>query len=439
MNRRPLEDGLGLLCDPLATLLRAWRERGEVASLSVPGRRVFLVAHPREIRRVLAGQDVLYRRDPWHARQLSEVSGRGLTASEGGLWREQRRLLRAELVAERVGAMYQTAAATADAMTSRWRAAAARGETVDLGAELPRVALEIVGSCLFGRDLRRDSEAIVSDAAVVLGHMYARMRLGTPLLGETLKPRTRRFVAARAALYRRARRWLDERSSEALACDRLEGDMLDVLCARDDRSLAADQIVTMILAGHDTTGAALVWACGLLAEDAGIAARAQRDALAAGWRERSGGLPPAPGPYVRGLFAETLRLYPPAWVLSRTPACDDVLGGVRIPAGSLVLVSPFVTHRHPDLYDDPERFDAERWAVTAERDPADRTSAYGYLAYGAGPRACVGRRLAQMTGHIVLSAIASSFHLTAVTPSAGARAGVTLRPRVAPRVRLTPL
>ena len=266
----------GLLFDPIGTLTRCRREQGDVAALSVPTRSVFLVSHPREIRQVLAERAAIYRRDPWHAAQLREVSGRGLTASEGSLWSAQRRSLRRELVAERVDAMYLTAVETTDAMLARWRVAATAGEAVDLGVELPRVSLEILTRCLFSVDVHAEATAILSDAATVLDHMYERMRLGWPLLARTIKPHTHKFLAARAALYGRAHIWLAERSARrgqlAGSEDLAPAGLLDRLSAEEDRQLAADQVVTMILAGHDTTGAALAWACHLLATDAGVAA-----------------------------------------------------------------------------------------------------------------------------------------------------------------------
>jgi cytochrome P450 len=386
-------------------------------------RRAYLVVHPDHVRQVLYERRTVYRRDRWHAAQLQETSGHGLTASEGGLWREQRRLLRPTFHGEQDARQARAAFHATARMVERWAGIERRGEAVDLHEEMLRLSLEVIAEALFSVDLEHESSRIVRAASVVLDRLYRRLRMPLPAMARLPSPGDAGFRMAREVLYDLAARLLEERVVDQPT----EDDLLAVLGGYADRGLAQDQIVTMILAGHDTTGTALAWAGHMVASHPAVDRRLHAEAA-----QHTRGGDHNSLVYARSVFRETLRLYPPAWVLSRTPAVREAIGGYAIPAGATVFISPFITHRHPDFWVTPERFDPERFAERAgARHP------YAYLPFGAGPRMCIGKAFAETTGQIVLSTIARSYRLRPVSVRPiSLRPQLTLRPRGGVRVHL---
>jgi cytochrome P450 len=168
-----------------------------------------------------------------------------------------------------------------------------------------------------------------------------------------------------------------------------------------------DEVMTIFLAGHETTSVALTWTFYLLSQHPAVAAklRSELDAVLGGRAPTVDDL--ANLPYNRMVIDEALRLYPPAWVLSRTPLADDVIGGYRIPKGSNVFLSPYVTHRHPAFWDDPERFDPERF--TPER--AAGRPRFAYFPFGGGPRQCIGNNFALLEAQLLLATIFQRYRL----------------------------
>lgn len=426
--RLPGTDVLGLWTDPLGTSLRRWRREGDLVRFRLgPFHPAFLVAHPEQIRHVLHTRRDIYGRDPLHSAALKRVSGSGLTASEGEIWREQRPLLRSgfqRLSRESVAA---SAAARTDALLLDWRRSAAAGTPVDLSDDMLRLALETIADVVFECDLRERSSAIVSDAAVVLAALYRSMQLPTARTSHLAFALDPRFDRSRQSLYALAAQILARTPRQTG-----KGSLLATLRHELGPDRAADQVVTMILAGHDTTGAALSWALLLVARHPQITQRLRVEAADAA---AEGGVGRADLPLASAVFREALRLYPPAWMLSRSPSVDDEIDGQRIPRGSTVFISPFVTHRHPDYWRQPERFDPERF-----RD-SDRSASYAYLPFGAGPRMCIGRALAETVGQVAISTIACAVELTPLPAcrEVTARARLTLHPAPRPLVAVCPL
>jgi enediyne biosynthesis protein E7 len=405
-----------LVLRPLETLMQAWRERGDVVRFRTGPYRTYLVVRPEHVRHVLTGHD--YVRAHGHAAALRTASGSGLTGSEGELWRSQRRLLLPAFHRERIPVFEAAASRATERMLERWGAAERVGAPVDVHEAMLRLALETLTDGLFAVSLERSSATLVRDAAVVLERIYDAIRVPGPGGRAVLRwgPRAR---GARRRLYALCSALLDERG-----CEPGGDDLLSLLAREVPHRLACDQLVTMILAGHDTTGAALAWACHLVAVHPDVERRLHAESIRVG---------PAPSAYAAMVFHEALRMRPPAWLLSRTPATADVIDGCAIPRGATVLVSPFVTHHHPGCWPDPERFLPER---CAGRTPGG----YSYLPFGAGPRTCIGRVLAESIGVSVLTALARERRLVPVRPGdPRPRSRLTLHPdgplwmRVCPR------
>ena len=272
-----------------------------------------------------------------------------------------------------------------------------------------RLALGIVGDALFGADVGEQAAAVDRGFNVISAQVVDRFRSGN-VIPPVLPTRSdRAWRAATAELDRVVYTIIGERRRSGE--DR--GDLLSMLMlARDeetgeqmdDRQLR-DEVLTMLVAGHETTATALSWAWALLDAHPAVAARlhAELDEVLGGRRPSVADVPRLA--YTRMVIDETMRLYPPVYILSRKVAADDAIGGYKIPGGSAVDISPYITHRHPDFWEEPERFDPERFAP--ERAAARHQ--YAYIPFSTGPRMCIGNSFALMEATLILATVARRF------------------------------
>lgn len=370
--------------------------------------------------------------------EIRRVLGNGLITSEGDFWLRQRRLAQPAFHPERLAACTATVVKATEQRLSTWGRFTAADRAVDVHEEMLGVTLQIVGRVLFGVDLEHAERTIGTALTVLMRHVNRRLKWLLPLPASVPTPGERRF--------RRALRALDDlvvgiiRERAASSGDR--GDLLSMLLAARDADTGEgmsegqirDEVMTLLLAGHETTADALSWTFSLLAQHEDIRQRIHRevdDVLA--------GRAPTPGdlaalPYARQVLQEAMRLYPPVWLIERQAIAADEVGGFRIPAGSMIGISPYTLHRHPTLWPDPDRFDPERFRpdVAAER------SRFAYLPFGAGPRACIGAGLAMLTAHVILVMVAQRFALAAdPTHTVELEPLTTLRPRTGVRLHVS--
>jgi cytochrome P450 len=313
----------------------------------------------------------------------------------------------------------------AERASTRWR----DGSVVDVHAEMARLTLAIVGRTLFDADVESEASEI-GEALTESMEMLNRFML--PFSGVL-----ERLPTATARRLRRARSRLDATIygliAERRAGELDRGDLLSLLLrAREETGSAMtdeqvrDEAMTIFLAGHETTAVALTWTWYLLARNPQAEARLH-DEL----RQTLGGRPPTVAdlarlPYTERVLAESMRLYPPAWVIGRRARAEVQLDGHRIPAGSIVVLSPFVTHRDPRWYPEPLRFDPDRFTAEAS---AERPR-YAYFPFGGGPRVCIGEGFARAEARLVLATLAQRvrFRLATERP-VELHPRVTLRPR----------
>jgi cytochrome P450 len=459
---RPLAPGppghpiLGMLPefrgDRLGFLVRTASQYGGVARFALRNRSVFLVSDPAGIKRVLQDNADNYGRNTRSVAALRETLGEGLLTTTGPSWWRNRRLAQPAFHKQRLGGFAATMAEAASSFADRVAGlagdrasgSAVEGAAFDLVPELLRLTLRILGRCLFERDLTDEADAVGGAVAVVLHHTIEKLGKFVPMPALVPTPKNLRFRAARRALDRVVFALIDER--RRAGTDR--GDLLSMLlAARDedtgeglgDRQLR-DEVMTLLLAGHETTAMSLSWTFYLLSLHP-----AQRRTLEDELARVLGGRPPRLEDlprlrYTRMVLEESMRLYPPAWVITRSAEGDDELGGFRIPRGSNVLLSPYVTHHDPTLWEDPEGFDPERFAPeqTGARQFRDDGSdaavgsrpRYAYFPFGGGPHLCIGAGFAMMEATIVLATVAQRFRFdlepgrpVAIEPL------VTLRPK----------
>lgn len=395
--------------EPLPFLEQVARDHGAVAQLPIPWP-VYVVSSPVGAREVLVGHHREVGKRTLQYTTLSLITGMGLLTADTEAWRPRRRMLQPafhrELVALTTGHV-DSALARLDA---RWAEAAGEGAgLVDVDADMMELALEVTGAALFGIDLSDEARAIADATLVALHGVIVRARNPLPLPLAVPTPTNLGMTRAVRRLDAAVEQILAARRDDVLAPDAPLRDMLDVLVDPDVEvpltpQQVRDEIVTFIVAGHETVASALTWAWQLLASD-----QRQQDLLAAD---------PARAMMT---FDEALRLYPPAWVITRRTHADIEVDGFAIPAGAMVIVSPWVVHRDAAMWPDPMRFDPERFA--------DGVPQVGYLPFGAGPRLCIGREMARLEGSQVLGHLAQRWIVEPVHAGPTAvEASVTLRP-----------
>lgn len=418
-----LGSSLNFLFDPIRTFMDGWEQCGDVVRFPLVGpMELYLCAHPDQVKRVLVDNQQNYRKDPGHSAQLKALAGDGLTMSEGDLWLRQRRMMQPAFHRQRFPGYIDGITGATRAMLDGWEARGAGGRPLDISTEMLRVSFDIVARTMFSADLRAEADAVVRDAAVVLEHAYNGMRTPVPVPLWLPLPSNRRFLAARRTLDELATRLVRERRDAPGVRD----DLLSMMLLRGgDERLAHDEIITTILAGHDTTGVALAWTFSLLSTHPEVARRLRQE-VADVLGGRAPTLDDLPAlEYAEMVLKESLRLFPPAWVLSRRAVDDDEVGGYRIPRGATVFVSPYLTHRHPGFWPNPEGFDPERF-----RRGATPNAPFAYFPFGGGPRLCIGNNFALLAAHLVLVLVVQQYRLElAAGQSVVPRAKLTLHPR----------
>lgn len=417
--------------DPLAFLEWSWRKYGDVVQFPIPKPPTFLVTHPDGVRRVLQANHRGYGKATVQYSRLALVTGEGLLAADTEAWRRQRKLVQPAFHPRSVRSVVDHTGVAVERMLARWDDLG-DGAVVDVDEEMMRTALEIVGASLFGADLRGESEVLVAATQQGLHEVVARAR--NPLAPPTWVP-TPGNVRLNRAVAR-----LDRAVAEILAARRAQPtpaepvDMLDWLLASADltESDMRDQIVTFIVAGHETVASALTWAWYLLGTDPAAADRlaAEAEARCADGRPDFDDLPHLP--WAHAVFDEALRLYPPGWLITRKSLVADEILGHQLPAGSLVIISPYLVHRHDQSDPQIESFDPGRFLSGI---PSPQTGVY--IPFGAGPRLCIGREMARAEGALLLSMASRRWQLSAIDPEpARPQPLVMLKPKGGLQMRL---
>ncbi len=417
--------------DPIAFLTRMRATYGDVLQLPIPDPPTYLVTDPEAVRRVLVTNARAYGKRTLQYTTLSLVTGDGLLTADTEAWRPARRLVQPAFHRDALALVGTHVAEAVDRLLASW--SSKDGQVVDVDEAMMCLALEVVGASLFGSDLSADARRLAGATLEALDVVVKKAR--NPLAVPLSVPTPSNIVLRRAVrhLDDAVDSMLAERATRPLADGEPARDMLDLLLAtRDDdgRTLSSrevrDQVVTFIVAGHETVASALTWAWSLLAS---------HPEAADGVRAEASALPGSPTfddlarlPYTAAVMDETLRLYPPAWVITRRALEDDVLGGVPVAANALVIISPWLVHRNASVWDRPEEFDPTRFLDGSGGRRRDVVASPAYLPFGAGPRLCIGRDMALLEGTLVLASLAREVTFHAVGDAPRAVPLVTVRP-----------
>jgi cytochrome P450 len=401
----------------------------------IRGQRFLLLLDPALAGRLLADLAPGTTKSPGLQR-TRVLLGDGLLTSEGDAHRRARRLVAPAFSPRRLAAYTEGFSERAEAHVGQW----SEGTVLEMRQQLARLTLDIVGSTLLGMDLRQDADDVRSALESALESFAG----GAPALAMRRRrgPRPPDRQAAAAGVQRGAdqrgaglRARLDAIVAKIIEARRAEpsadrGDVVSALLAAaagpDGLTPAEvhDHVITLIMAGHETTANALSWTLYLLsshpeAEQALHAELARLDGRRPGFEDLAGLT------YTRAVIAESMRLYPPAWILSRTLTADADFGGWHAPAGTIVAVSPLLLHHDARWFPDPDRFDPSRW-LDGRRDVVPR---HAYMPFGTGPRSCIGEQFAWAEATTALAVICSRWTArtmsgTTVTP----QYRVTMRP-----------
>ncbi|HVN45977.1 MAG TPA: cytochrome P450 [Steroidobacteraceae bacterium] len=392
-----LQFDVGSTDDSLERMIELFARHGDTYRVYVPARRsyTYVIHHPDDVKRVLVSNHRNYTKGVGLDR-VKILLGKGIMTSEGELWRRQRYMMQPLFHRRVIGGFAALIAETNDRWIDRWERLARAGEPINLTDEMSELTLEIVLRSIFGRDLDRLSQQLGGNPFEVVTREQSRdlqfaykFRSLTKLVAQLLARRRAEHEehADYVAMLMNAR---DKESGEPMA----------------ERELI-DEIMTLVVAGHETTASGLNWTWYLLSQHPQVESKLHAEIDAA--RDL-----PVPSltqiealRYARQVVDESLRLYPPGWVLSRRTIAADVLGGYPVPPGTNVLLPLYLLHRHPKFWSNPEVFDPERFAPEHE---AQRPR-FAYMPFAAGPRHCIGESFALYEMLVHLYKVARRYRL----------------------------
>ena len=438
MNRAPGPRGQFLLGNlprarrnPIAFFMDSFRDYGEVVRFRFGPVVGHLVSSSEGANHVLVENNKNYGKQTRGYRNLRYVLGNGLLTSEGETWKRQRRIAQPAFHRQRIAGFAATMVRAADDATAKLESR--RGENMDVHHEMMRLTLRIVGETLLAYDPTDAADEVGAALGFLLRLANERTRRVFDLPPVVPTRENRRFRRALTTLDTVVVRMIAERRKSTT--DR--ADLLSMLIrardaetgeSMDDRQLR-DEAMTILLAGHETTANALTFTWLLLSRYPAALRelRAELAQVLGGRNPTADDLPKLA--QTRRILQEAMRLYPPAWIIGRSAKGPDQIGGYEIPARSIVFVSPYVVHRHPRLWSDPEGFDPQRFAREPPRG--------AYLPFGAGPRMCIGNGFASMEAELVLATMAQRVRFELV-PGADVELdpSITLRPRNGVRMRI---
>jgi cytochrome P450 len=399
--------------DTVGAIVRGWQNYGDVVQFRGVGPffPIYLFAHPDHIQHVFQDNFRNYRRQDFLRKKFGMVVGNGLVVSEGESWVRQRKLAQTAFQSERLKALASSMTSTTDETLDRWQEHAASGTPIDIQSEMMHLILAILTRTLFGVDMTDEAAEVEQSVATQAKYLNDRLNSPVDIPERAPIPSQRRFLEARGTLNRLVEGVIAERRRTGEDT----GDLLSILLQAHDEETgepisdeqARDEIKTLLIAGHETTATTLGWTFYLLSKHPEVAdrVRAELDEVLGDRAPTGEDVPNLK--YTTQVLYESLRLYPPLWIVSRMPIEDDEVGGYPLKAGTSIIICSYVTHRHADFWDDPEAFKPERHTPEAMK----RRHRYSFIPFGGGPRGCIGFPFAMMEMPLVLARIMQRYRL----------------------------
>lgn len=410
--------------DALGFQLKGARQYGNFYAIWVGNKPVYIVSNPSLAHEILVERAKEFHKAELVRQAVGPFAGKGLFTSEDAFWRSQRKLAQPAFHHQRIAAYGTTMVQQTGEMLAGWQA----GETRDIAQAMVKLTLGIVNKTLFNIDVRAQADQIGELMLVILEGANDRINNYDPIWRHIFKAHTRREAVATQELFQIIEGIIAQHRRQ----NEDTGDLLSMLLtARDEQGepmsdqQLRDEVITLFIAGHETTANALAWALYLIAQHPAVEEQllTELDAL-------QGNSPSiqklAHLPYSEQVIKEALRLYPPAPGITRQPIHDIELAGYRIAKGSDIAISTYVMHRDPTIFHAPERFDPDRFRPENEA----KLPSYAYLPFGGGPRVCIGNSFAMMEARLILATVLQRFKLRlAPGQTVSAEQLFTLRPK----------
>jgi cytochrome P450 len=414
-----------LAANPPEFFLETLNKRGNLVEINLAGTKLLLVHHPDYVRHVMQDHARNYGKGSmWVA--IRKMVGNGLLGSEGDFWLRQRRLMQPAFHRQRLAGLANSMTATIAEMLDNWSALAAKGQALDVARAQADLTMQLIVRTMFGSGLTADETREIGDAfGTALKLMNVRMwtsflPVSIPLPGDT------KFRESIEKVDRFVYRLIAERRNQTSQANDLLGMLLETRDEETGEGMTdqqlRDEVFTIFLAGHETTATVMAWVWYVLDKYPVIERKlhSELDQVLGGRLPSMATLPRLT--YTKMVIEETMRFYPPSWMIPRSVEVDDVIGGLPVKKGTTVLISPYVVHRHPDFWDAPESFDPERFH------PDVVVPRQAYIPFGSGPRLCIGNSFAMMEMQLILAMTAQAFRLRLVP-------GLTIKPTTMPTLR----
>lgn len=418
--------------NPLAFLEKSWRTYGDVVQFPIPKPPTYLINSPSGVRHVLVNNGRNYGKSTIQYKALSLVTGEGLLTADTNKWQRTRPLIQPAFHQALLTELVPITQSVTQGLVEQWRSIPS-GAVIDVDQFMLAGALEVVGQFLFGANLSEKAHVITDATLSALEVVIARARVPITPPEWLPTPANRKLSRSVRTLDQAVQHMLASR----LAPQGEAPNMINLLSVATDQNVTKltdreirDEIVTFIVAGHETVASALSWAWAILAADPKLQNQLAVEAESA---SATGELKLENLPRTRSFFDEILRVYPPAWLITRKALAADVIDGHDVPAGALVILSPALLHQHPDVWEEPESFKPERFLHKFPRE--------SFIPFGAGLRQCIGKDFAYVEGVLLLAALVQKFQarypdgaqipigepLVTIRPRGGVKLAVTLR------------
>ena len=430
----PLAGLLAYRRGPLPYFQNLARQYGDISYFKIGPQEAFFLNHPDLIKDVLVTNNQNFMKG-LVLQRAKRLLGEGLLTSEGEFHRRQRRLAQPAFHRQRIATYAAVMTEYAMRTSDRWQ----DGDTLDMSHEMMRLTLAIVGKTLFDADVESESGEVGNAMNVVMELFNTLTMPFFELLQKLPLPQLRRFDSAKEKLDRIIYGLIEERRRSGI--DR--GDLLSMLLLAQDEEgdggrmtdqQLRDELLTIFLAGHETTANALTWTWYLLSQHEEVEKKlhAELDEVLGGRLPTFEDVPKLR--YTEMVLAESMRLYPPAWAVGRLSTVDCVIGGYAVPSRSLVLMSQYVMHRDERFYPDPLVFDPLRWTPEAK----ELRPQFSYFPFGGGPRRCIGEGFAWMEGVLLIAALGQRWRMTLLPHHPVAlKPLITLRPKHGMKMTIT--
>jgi cytochrome P450 len=375
---------------------------------------VHLISRPEDIDHVLLRHKDKYEKGIGVER-LKLIMGNGLFLSEGDFWKSQRKLMQPPFTPRGVQAFADSISGSVARLTDRLEKAQKENAPVDVQMQMMQLALDVISQSMFGVYLDAEVNEMARSFSFILDYVSesASALIDIPLFIPT--PKNNRFKRARADVMSYVRKLINERKKRHGEQDDLLTRLLNATDEQNGKGMSEDQlldeVITLFFAGHETTAQALTWLWYLLSQNPGPRAKleAELDSVLGGRAPTLDDLHHLP--YTRAVVDESMRVFPPIWTFVRQSLVEDEIRGYRIDKGSMMMIAPYITHRMPEFFPDPQVFRPERFLPGAE----PKIPPHAYLPFGGGPRICIGNNFALLEMVMTVAAVAQKFHLTPTT------------------------